>query len=112
MDRAAQIQTCYKKYSISVDVLQTVFTQVQSVLDSVTHASSLDGITNQISTLTESQNNLLRRQSCLNTMHEQVAAIESLTLAVADFDVENTTRRYVYRRDTMISMQRGFNCTQ
>ena len=94
LSRAQQIQTCYKKYCISTDVLQAVFSQVDGVIQSVLYSGSVEEITRVISSLTEAQENLQRRQSCLNTMHDQVAEIEALTLSIGEFDVESTDKRY------------------
>lgn len=94
LSRGLQIQKCYKKYCISTDVLQAVFTQVDGVIQSVSYNGSVGEITRIISTVTEAQESLQRRQSCLNTMHDQVAEIEALTLSIGEFDVESTDRRY------------------
>ena len=94
LSRAQQIQTCYKKYCISTDVLQAVFSQVDGIIQSVSYSGSVEEITRIISSLTEAQENLQRRQLCLNTMHDQVAEIEALTLSIGEFDVESTDKRY------------------
>lgn len=93
LSRAQQIQKCYKKYCISTDVLEAVFSQVDGILQSVSHEGSIDDITQLINSIIESQQNMERRQPCLNTMHDQVAEIEGLTLNVGEFDVESIDRK-------------------
>ncbi|XP_067943129.1 nesprin-1-like [Watersipora subatra] len=94
LGRAEQVLTCYKKYSISVGVLDATFTQVSSVLDSLELAGSLDELKQCLSSLTDCEENLKRRRSCLNTMHDQVAEMEALTFTIGEFDVESIDRRY------------------
>jgi len=91
--RAQQIQTCYKKYCISTDVLNATFSQVDSALAALDTTGSADDITTHINSLADCQENLKRRHSCLNTMHEQVAEIEALTLCIGEFDVESVDRK-------------------
>lgn len=74
-------------------MLTATFNQVQSALDSVTYAGSVDHINAQISTISESAENLKRRHQCLVTLHEQVAEIEALTISVLEFDMESPSRR-------------------
>lgn len=95
LDRAQQIQTCYKKYCISNDVLTATFNQIQSAIDSITYVGNADHMNAQISTITECTENLKRRHQCLVTLHEQVAEIEALTLSITEFDMESPSRRLV-----------------
>lgn len=94
LGRAQQVQTCYKKYCISMDVLQATFTQLGAGLESVDYSGTRDELSRQVAALSECQENLRRRHNCLNTMHDQVAEIEALTFTIGEFDVETTDRRY------------------
>ena len=91
--RAEQVHTCYKKYCISVDVLEATFSQVSAVLDSLEYTGSSDDLKSLSTSLTDCQENLKRRHNCLNTMHDQVAEIEALTFTLGEFNVEATDRR-------------------